>query len=94
MLWTQFNWAVVSFRVKERTKFLYSTVRGVTIEEDIICHKEEIMHYGENRVYKKIEVIGVSKKGIEDAIQTAVASPQIPRKSLMVRSRGNPWARR
>jgi hypothetical protein len=31
------------------------------------------MHYGENRVYKKIEVIGVSKKGIEDAIQTAVA---------------------
>jgi flavin-binding protein dodecin len=31
------------------------------------------MHYGENRVYKKIEVIGVSKKGIDDAIQTAVA---------------------
>jgi flavin-binding protein dodecin len=31
------------------------------------------MHYGENRVYKTIEVIGVSKKSIEDAIQTAIA---------------------
>jgi flavin-binding protein dodecin len=31
------------------------------------------MHYGEDRVYKKIEVIGVSRKGIEDAIQAALA---------------------
>ncbi len=30
------------------------------------------MHYGEDRVYKKIEVIGVSKKGIEEAIQAAL----------------------
>lgn len=30
------------------------------------------MHYGENRVYKKIEVIGVSGKGIEEAIQAAL----------------------
>ncbi len=28
--------------------------------------------YGEDRVYKKVEIIGVSKKGIEDAIQSAV----------------------
>jgi flavin-binding protein dodecin len=28
--------------------------------------------YGEDRVYKKVEVIGTSKKSIEDAIQTAV----------------------
>lgn len=28
--------------------------------------------YGEDRTYKKVEVIGVSKKGIEAAIQTAV----------------------
>jgi flavin-binding protein dodecin len=31
------------------------------------------MHYGEDRVYKKIEVIGVSKKGIEEAIQAAIS---------------------
>jgi len=31
------------------------------------------MHYGEDRVYKKIEVIGVSRKGIEEAIQAALA---------------------
>jgi len=30
------------------------------------------MSYGEDRVYKKIEVIGVSKVGIEGAIQAAV----------------------
>jgi len=35
--------------------------------------KEDTMHYGENRVYKKIEVIGVSKVGIEDAIKAAIA---------------------
>jgi flavin-binding protein dodecin len=28
--------------------------------------------YGEDRIYKKVEVIGVSKSGIEAAIQTAV----------------------
>lgn len=28
--------------------------------------------YGQSRIYKKVEIIGVSKKGIEDAIQTAV----------------------
>jgi hypothetical protein len=31
------------------------------------------MAYGENRIYKKIEVIGVSSKGIEDAVQAAVS---------------------
>ena len=31
------------------------------------------MHYGENRVYKTIEVIGVSKVGIEEAIKAAIA---------------------
>lgn len=31
------------------------------------------MTYGKERVYKKVEVIGVSKTGIEDAIQAAVA---------------------
>ncbi len=31
------------------------------------------MHYGEDRVYKKIEVIGVSRKGIDEAIQAALA---------------------
>ena len=30
------------------------------------------MHYGEDRVYKKIEVIGVSKNGIEEAVQAAL----------------------
>ena len=29
--------------------------------------------YGEDRTYKKVEVIGVSKKGIEAAIQSAVS---------------------
>ena len=28
--------------------------------------------YGEDRIYKKVEVIGVSKNGIEGAIQSAV----------------------
>jgi hypothetical protein len=28
--------------------------------------------YGQDRVYKKVEVIGVSKNGIEEAIQAAV----------------------
>ena len=31
------------------------------------------MSYGDDRVYKKIEVIGVSTSSIEDAIQTAVS---------------------
>ena len=31
------------------------------------------MSYGENRVYKKIEVIGISKVGVEGAIQAAVS---------------------
>lgn len=30
------------------------------------------MSYGEDRVYKKIEVIGISKASIEGAIQSAV----------------------
>ncbi len=29
--------------------------------------------YGEDRIYKKVEVIGVSKRGIETAIQAAVS---------------------
>jgi flavin-binding protein dodecin len=29
--------------------------------------------YGLNRVYKKVEIIGVSKNGIEEAVQAAVA---------------------
>lgn len=28
--------------------------------------------YGQDRVYKKVEIIGVSKNGIEDAIRAAV----------------------
>jgi len=35
--------------------------------------------YGEDRIYKKVEVIGVSKRGIEAAIQAAVSKA---RKSL------------
>ncbi len=31
------------------------------------------MSYGEERMYKKVEVIGVSKTGIEDAIQRAIS---------------------
>ena len=34
---------------------------------------EDTMHYGEERVYKTIEVIGVSKVGIEEAIKAAIA---------------------
>ncbi|RNC70685.1 MAG: dodecin domain-containing protein [Desulfuromonadales bacterium] len=30
------------------------------------------MSYGDDRVYKKVEIIGVSKKGLEAAIQAAV----------------------
>jgi flavin-binding protein dodecin len=30
------------------------------------------MTYGEDRIYKKVEVIGVSGKGLEDAIQVAL----------------------
>ena len=30
------------------------------------------MTYGQNRVYKKIEVIGISKVGIEQAIENAL----------------------
>ncbi len=29
--------------------------------------------YGSSRIYKKVEVIGVSKKGIEDAIEAALS---------------------
>ncbi len=32
--------------------------------------------YGADRVYKKIEVVGVSKKGIEGAIESALAKAQ------------------
>ena len=31
------------------------------------------MTYGEGRIYKKIEVIGISSQSIEDAIQKAVS---------------------
>ena len=34
------------------------------------------MSYGDNRVYKKVEVVGVSKSGIEDAVQIAVNRAQ------------------
>ncbi len=37
------------------------------------------MTYGADRIYKKVEVIGVSGKGIEDAIQVALSKA---RKSL------------
>lgn len=30
------------------------------------------MTYGQDRTYKKVEVIGVSKRGLEDAIQVAL----------------------
>ena len=30
--------------------------------------------YGQERVYKKVEIIGVSKNSIEDAIKSAVAT--------------------
>ena len=30
------------------------------------------MSYGHDRTYKKVEVIGVSKNGLEDAIQVAI----------------------
>jgi len=30
------------------------------------------MGYGHDRTYKKVEVVGVSQKGLEDAIQVAV----------------------
>jgi flavin-binding protein dodecin len=30
------------------------------------------MTYGEDRIYKKVEIIGVSKSGFEDAIQVAI----------------------
>ncbi|MBT1074813.1 dodecin [Geobacter grbiciae] len=31
------------------------------------------MSYGDDRIYKKVEIIGVSKRGLEAAIQAAVA---------------------
>lgn len=34
------------------------------------------MSYGDERVYKKIEVIGISSQGIEGAIQNAVSRAQ------------------
>jgi flavin-binding protein dodecin len=34
--------------------------------------KEEIM-YGQDRVYKKVEIVGVSKNGFEEAIQAGVS---------------------
>jgi flavin-binding protein dodecin len=36
------------------------------------ARKEAVMTYGEARVYKKIEVIGISKGGIEQAIENAL----------------------
>jgi dodecin len=37
---------------------------------------QEVSMYGADRVYKKIEVVGVSKKGIEGAIESALAKAQ------------------
>lgn len=34
------------------------------------------MTYGQGRTYKKVEVIGISSVGIEDAIQQAVSKAQ------------------
>ncbi len=34
------------------------------------------MTYGQGRTYKKVEVIGISGQGIEDAIQQAVSRAQ------------------
>ena len=34
------------------------------------------MTYGQGRTYKKVEVIGISSAGIEDAIQQAVSKAQ------------------
>jgi flavin-binding protein dodecin len=33
---------------------------------------EDAMSYGDDRVYKKVEIIGVSKRGLDAAIQAAV----------------------
>jgi flavin-binding protein dodecin len=35
-----------------------------------------MMTYGQGRTYKKVEVIGISSAGIEDAIQQAVTRAQ------------------
>ena len=34
------------------------------------------MTYGQGRTYKKVEIIGISRAGIEDAIQQAVTKAQ------------------
>lgn len=34
------------------------------------------MTYGQGRTYKKVEIIGISKNGIEDAVQQAVSKAQ------------------
>lgn len=40
------------------------------------------MTYGKERIYKKVEVIGVSGKSVEDAIQAAVNRAQQTLKAL------------
>lgn len=43
---------------------------------------EAEMTYGHGRIYKKVEVIGVSNQGIEAAIQEAVSKAQTSLKNL------------
>ncbi len=38
--------------------------------------KEKTMTYGQGRTYKKVEVIGISSAGVEDAIQQAITRAQ------------------
>lgn len=41
----------------------------------MLAGKENVM-YGRERTYKKVEIIGVSSKGIEAAIETALRKAQ------------------
>jgi flavin-binding protein dodecin len=38
--------------------------------------EEKVMSYEQDRVYKKVEVIGISHVSVEEAIQTAVSRAQ------------------
>jgi dodecin len=44
----------------------------VTVHRKRLLLRKEIAMYGKDRIYKKVEIIGVSGKGIEAAIEAAL----------------------
>jgi len=70
--------------LKQHSQYLGNAAATFTLPPRVLIfkkrgsgrEKEDVMTYGQGRIYKKVEVIGVSDKGFEAAIQKAISKAQ------------------